>query len=164
MDCVRLHPAVDLEDSLANNIAVLKLGNTSNFEPETVLLKQNKPLAIVVDPRTADAEPRRANAVSDLLEELELEATGCCFDLSTLTDCSGSRRSAGAEDRGLPCPQAVPQHHLPAPGPGAVQESLRELFRGRLGPRPGTQGRPEGRLSATGDHGAVRAETQAGVC
>ena len=95
VDCVRLHPAVDLEDSLANNIAILKLGNTSNFETEgTVLLKQNKPLAIVVDPRTADAEPRRANAVSDLLEELELEATGCCFDLSTLTDCSRSRRSA----------------------------------------------------------------------
>ena len=61
VECVRLHPDVDLEDSLANNIAVLRLG-TSTSSPVPV---RNKSIANVVQPR---------NAVDGLLNKLE--ATG----------------------------------------------------------------------------------------
>ena len=69
VECVRLHPAVDLEDSLNNNIAVLKLG-----VPRPAPLKRKNSIASIVNPR---------NAVDGLLEKLE--ATGCCFDVSTLS-------------------------------------------------------------------------------
>ena len=58
MECVRLHPDVDLEDSLANNIAVLRLGPANSEKPK-------KTTASVVNPR---------NAVDGLLNKLE--ATG----------------------------------------------------------------------------------------
>ena len=58
MECVRLHPDVDLEDSLANNIAVLRLGPGNSEKPK-------KTTASVVNPR---------NAVDGLLNKLE--ATG----------------------------------------------------------------------------------------
>ena len=71
MECVRLHPGVDLEDSLANNIAVLRLGaSTSNPVPSTE--KPKTSLLSIVDPRTAVDES--VNAVDGLLNKLE--ATG----------------------------------------------------------------------------------------
>ena len=95
MECVRLHPDVDLEDSLANNIAVLRLGsgNSRNEKPK-------KTIAGVVTPR---------NAVDGLLNKLE--ATGCCFVVLTFSDCL-DLRPAGEEDGGLHRPPPLPQHHL----------------------------------------------------
>ena len=72
VECVRLHPGVDLEDSLANNIAVLRLGTSNPLRIEN----PPKSIASVVTPRR--------DAVDGLLNKLE--ATGCCFDVSTLTD------------------------------------------------------------------------------
>ena len=70
VECVRLHPEVDLENSLANNIAVLRLGASSS-NPAT---GKPKTIASVVNPR---------NAVDGLLNRLE--ATGCSLLVLTPT-------------------------------------------------------------------------------
>lgn len=67
VECVRLHPEVDLEDSLKNNVAVLRLSLVKKNEKLTEQVgEEKKKLADLVNPRLV-LEPFQNKP----------EATGC---------------------------------------------------------------------------------------
>ena len=79
--CVRLHPEADLEDTLANNVAVLKLDPASAYLPQP---KDEDRLSV------RDLVGLRDSYSSAIVPELVSGRLDCFFNLDILASSSSS--------------------------------------------------------------------------